>query len=133
VADEAGRFGPGEIRRWMDVYTFDGTHLGNVLLLDLEEDPAMTPKLADPVKQSSSISGESLGPAPTTMVGNPGPVRQSAAYDYANHASGTAFVRGRFLVGKYNGLMGLRWIDLEDVQTVALERIVLHRREQDLD
>ena len=82
----------------------------------------------------AGFSGESLGPMPTAPLGNWGPTEQSAARRYATVGGrvGHPLGGGRILVRRW--LVGLdprtlwpraRWLPLDLVQTVSLERVVL--------
>lgn len=119
-------FRTSEIRLMMDVYSFDAQYLGSVLWIRAETEIASAPALDPSMRQSSVISGEAIGPAPTQEMGNPGPVTQSPLYHFGNRTrGGSVFGEGRMLVGKYYGLGGMQWIPLSDIQTVAMERVVL--------
>ncbi|HEU4792022.1 MAG TPA: hypothetical protein VFS96_00020, partial [Nitrolancea sp.] len=77
-------------------------------------------------RQSSTISGEMLGPAPTEEIGNRGPVTQSARERYAVELNSAHYIgEGAFRVGRWWGLLGRRTIPMDAVQTVSLERVVL--------
>lgn len=121
-------FRPGEIRRMMDVYSFDSDYLGSVLWITADGATSGSPEFPDQLRQESKVSGESLGPAPTQRVGNPGPVTQSARQRYGiGDDPQPAIGNGTMIVGQAFGLMGIKRIPLDDVQTVALERIVLRK------
>jgi hypothetical protein len=128
------RFSTGEIRRHMDVYTFDAQYIGSVLWIRSDTSENRTPELDPAVLEFSEIDGEAFGPAPTQSVGNRGPVKQSARQGYATQAIASAtHDQGELIVGKYFGLLGLRRVPIEDIQTVALERIVLRKTYEELD
>jgi hypothetical protein len=118
-----------DIRRAMDVYTQDNVYLGTVLAIRRGPPESDRPRLPEPVRQSSEISGERLGPAPTEPLGNPGPRSQSARADYATQADAAETIgRGSLLVGRWWGLLGRREIPLEVVQSVSFERVMLRLR-----
>jgi hypothetical protein len=114
-----------DIRMMMDVYTLDNVYLGSVLRVapgNLTGERAC----AISAPQSSQVSGESMGPAPTWAVGNAGPATQSAAAGYRARTDGAALIgAGDLTVGKWWGLRERRVIPLGLVQTVSLERVVL--------
>lgn len=119
-------FRPSEIRRMMDVYSFDSAYLGSVLWISADGAQSGAPEFPEYLRQESKIGGEELGPAPTRAVGNPGPVTQSARRRYGiGDEDQPRIGNGTMLVGHAFGLMGITRIPLDDIQTVALERIVL--------
>lgn len=125
MSSEPG-FRPSEIRRLMDVYSFDSIYLGSVLWIRADGAPAGSPEFPKSLRQASRIGGEELGPAPTQPVGNPGPVTQSARRRFGiGEPDQPAVGNGSMIVGHAFGLMGVKRIPLDDIQTVALERIVL--------
>ncbi len=115
-----------DIRPAMDVYTLDNAYLGTVL--DILPGP-VTPvegQVPEDARQSSAISGEMLGPAPTKEIGNKGPVSQSARERYAvSPHTARPIGEGTLRVGRWGGLLGRRTIPMDAVQTVSLERVVL--------
>ncbi len=125
---EEPRFRSGDIRWLMDVYTFDGAYLGNVLWIRAEQRGNRTAS-PTPLSEPGRFDGEAIGPMPTQALGNTGPHVQSGQFDYATGAPrGSALEGGSMLVGKYFGLIGRHWISLDDVQTVSLERVILRTR-----
>ena len=121
-----------DVRRGMDVYTLDDVYLGSVVRV--ESGPARSSASEATPTEASAVSGESLGPMPTATIGNRGPTEQSAGRAYATGGSsvGRPLGAGRFRVRRW--LAGLdpatliprsRWIPLELVQTVSLERVIL--------
>ncbi|MBA3532032.1 MAG: hypothetical protein H0T73_08955 [Ardenticatenales bacterium] len=119
-------FNRRDIRPGMDVYTLDNHYLGTVLEVIAGPAQAAPEQVAASSLQSSLVSGETLGPAPTQSLGNSGPTAQSAAARYATRAGTPAALgSGAFKVGTWWGLRERRTIPLEEVQTVSLERVVL--------
>lgn len=122
-----------DIRRAMDVYTLDNVYLGTVLAV-VPGPVTSTGEQVDPgARQSSTVSGEVLGPAPTQSVGNAGPVNQSARAGYSSRPDqarplGDGFVE----VGRWWGVLGRRRIPLESIQTVSLERVLLKQKAAEL-
>ncbi|HEX7025306.1 MAG TPA: hypothetical protein VF187_10860 [Gemmatimonadales bacterium] len=115
-----------DIRPAMDVYTLDNVYLGTVLAII--PGPAAEPSQRVPANamESSEISGEMLGPAPTQTVGNRGPANQSARARYAVKPDAKQIIgHGAITVGRWWGLRGRRTIPMDAVQTVSLERVVL--------
>lgn len=123
-----------DIRPEMDVYTLDNTYLGTVrqIISGVEaQDEESVPEAAS---QSSKVSGEQLGPMPTAIIGNRGPITQSAAQGYAVRADGLQRIGpGALVVGKWHGLKSRRIIPMDAVQTVSLERVVLKMSADELD
>lgn len=121
-------FDSRDIRKSMDVYTFDNVYLGTVL--DLAAGQAVADEAVGVmVGQSSDMSGELLGPMPTLPIGNRAAIEQSAGAGYATRRdTAQPLGRGTITVGKWWGLLGRRTIHVHDVQTVSLERVVLSRR-----
>lgn len=115
-----------DIRPDMDVYTLDNAYLGTVLsILPGPVMPVEVP-VSEDAQQSSTISGELLGPAPTKEIGNCGPVSQSAREQYAIAPHPARRIgEGALRVGRWGGLLGRRTIPMDAVQTVSLERVVL--------
>ncbi len=129
-----------DIRRGMDVYTLDNAYLGSIVRV--EPGPAGRDRAAAPPAESSVLSGEALGPMPTAAIGNRGPREQSAANAYAieGPSTGHPLGAGRFRVRRWLARLDpgtliprSRWIPLELVQTVSLERVVLRVRKAELD
>jgi hypothetical protein len=113
-----------DIRPMMDVYTLDNVYLGSVLQVTPGAKTESAITIAE--CQSSHVSGESLGPAPTQSAGNEGPTMQSAASGYGAQADGAAPIgAGELAIGKWWGLRDRRAIPLDLVQTISLERVVL--------
>lgn len=128
------RYSTGEIRRQMDVFTLDAVYLGSVLWISAERGDHVPPNLGPDVLQTSTVDGEMLGPMPTQALGNTGPVSQAARAKYATGATGAeSFQSGTLLVGKFHGLLGIRRVSIDDIQTVAMERIVLRQTFDELD
>jgi hypothetical protein len=118
-----------DIRRAMDVFTQDNVYLGTVLAVRRGPPLSDWPRVPVPARQSSEISAERLGPAPTEPLGNPGPRTQSARAEYATQPDrAEPLGRGSLLVGRWWGLLGRREIPLEAVQSVSFERVVLRLR-----
>lgn len=120
-----------DIRPWMDVYSFDQVYLG--IVLQIRRGPAeVQERILPDALQTSSVSGELLGPMPTQPLGNPAPGNQSASAHYATTPDAESIGAGELVVGKWRGLLE-RWvIPIADVQTVSLERVVLTRRATEL-
>jgi hypothetical protein len=113
----------------MDVYTIDNDYLGTVLAVRRGPAGVDAPRRPEPARESSAISGERLGPAPTEALGNFGPRSQSARSLYATQPDGSELLgAGSLLVGRWWGLLGCREIPLKAVQAVSLERVVLRLR-----
>lgn len=113
-----------DIRTSMDVYTADNDYLGTVLrVLDgpLEPHGQSLPAPGE----SSRVSGELLGPMPTLAVGNGAALKQGAAAHYGAMPDSEPIGAGIIVVGRWWGLRNRRFIPLQDVQTVSLERIVV--------
>jgi hypothetical protein len=118
-----------DIRRNMDVFGLDGQRIGTVIRVSADhtartsvpDNPPFTPDVRE-------FDGEATGPAPTRSVGNAGPATQAPEHRYgAATTSGESLGNGSFQVGTWYGLFGRRWISLDEVQTVSLERVVLRR------
>ena len=124
-------FDDRDIRAWMDVYSADQVYLGTVLKIQRGPVAAQERILPDAL-QSSSVSGELLGPMPTQPLGNRASRIQSASAGYATTPDATPIGAGELVVGKWWGLLARRVISIADVQTVSLERVVLSRRAADL-
>ena len=126
-------FNGHDIRRAMDVYTLDNAYLGTVLGIAANPATAAREQVAPDARQSSTVSGERMGPMPTAPIGNHAPRVQSAANQYATADVGDQPLgAGTLAVGRWFGLLGRRTIPLEDVQTVSLERVVLRKRLDEL-
>src|SRR5215208_7206654 len=109
-----------DIRRSLDVFTFDGGYLGVVLALDVPETAAPLDSRRIDLSRTSIVSGELLGPAPTAPRGNTGPRRQSAVASYATtRDSDSLLTSGSLRVGRWPGLWGTRSIPLDAIQTVS--------------
>ena len=128
-------FDLADIRPGMDVYTLDNIYLGSVLeVRPGPVDRAAREPVPDGARQSSAVSGELLGPAPTAPLGNPGPTTQSAANDYAvRPADARPIGQGAIRVGRWWGLRGARVIPAAEIQTVSLERVMLRRSRYELE
>lgn len=123
-----------DIRPSMDVYTLDNIYLGSVLGVIAPDVAIPHGRPVEAARQTSAISGELLGPAPTEPIGNPAPRVQSAAARYATGSDGArSLAGGAIWVGKWHGLIGRRLIPIEAIQTVSLERIVLRVTAAELD
>jgi hypothetical protein len=122
-------FRTSEIRRKMDVYSLDGVLLGSVTRIfpgNRSIDESGTNLSGTPDQRE--FDGESIGPAPTRSVGNPGPATQSPETFYATSAkTGEALGDGEIEIGTFMGMFLCRRIPLAEVQTVSLERIVLRQ------
>ncbi len=122
-----------DIRPSMDVYTLDNAYLGTVLAVVSGPEPPLEEAALAPSRETSTISGESLGPMPTQPVGNAGPRTQSARAQYAAQPDGAERLgHGALTVGKWWGLAARRMIPLDAVQTVSLERVVLKLKRDEL-
>lgn len=124
-------FDDRDIRAWMDVYSFDQVYLGIVLQIRRGAVATQERILPDAL-QTSSVSGELLGPMPTQPIGNPASRNQSAGAGYATTPDAQPIGAGELVVGKWWGLLERRVISIADVLTVSLERVVLSRRAADL-
>lgn len=122
-----------DVRPGMDVYTLDNVYLGSVLRVEPGPLGKRGPVQA-PSGPGSTVSGEALGPMPTASLGNRGPVSQSAASAYGAQDASGAITLGKGRVRVRRWLINLdprtfiprtRWIPLDLVQTVSLERVVL--------
>lgn len=127
-------FDSRDIRTMMDVFTSDNVYLGTILRVMPGSGAGLPePRVAEDARQSSSVNGELLGPMPTQPIGNPGPVSQSAGARYATDPDAQPLGNGAMIVGKWWGLAGKRIIPFDAIQTVSLERVVLHMRKSELD
>jgi len=128
-------FDTRDIRVGMDVYTCDGRYLGTVRRLE--------PGSAKPVQRvatqatteepASMISGELLGPMPTSPLGNPGPTTQTPQYVFGTIPDeAEPLVAGAFWVGKLPVPIGWCRFSIDDVLTVTLERVILRQQASDL-
>ncbi|HEY0735607.1 MAG TPA: hypothetical protein VGD69_11925 [Herpetosiphonaceae bacterium] len=124
-------FDDRDIRVWMDVYSFDQVYLGTVLKIRRGATTAQERILPDAL-QTSSVSGELLGPMPTQPLGNSAVRNQSAGAGYATTADARPLGAGELVIGKWWGLLERHVIPIGDVLTVSLERVVLRRRAADL-
>ena len=121
-------FSRSDFRPGMDVYTRDNHHLGAIAVVVPGAEQVL-----ESARQSSTGSGESMGPMPTQMLGNSGPSVQSARSLYATQrAPSTTLHGGKLVVGGGWGRAS-RTIDLSAVQTVSLERVNLKLRRDELD
>jgi len=121
-------FSRGELRRGLDVYTVDGVYLGTIRAV-LEGPPA----LEEPSPTGAELpgsDGEALGPMPTQALGNRAPRVQSPAGAYATRPAPASLGLGAIVVGR--GWWGCRTVPVDDILTVALERVVLRRRADEL-
>lgn len=129
-------FDTRDIRVGMDVYTRDGRYLGTVRRLE--------PGSAQPVQRvateatteapASMISGELLGPMPTSPLGNPGPTTQTPRYAFGTIPDeAEPLVAGAFWVGKLPVPIGWCRFSIDDVLTVTLERVILRQQASDLE
>jgi hypothetical protein len=126
-------FDSRDIRRAMDVYTLDNAYLGTVLRIHSSSGPPTTREAMREAESDTATNGELAGPMPTQDLGNPGPGRQSARTAYATRPDDARPLgSGALVVGRWWGLSGRRTIPLTAVQTVSLERVVLHLRLADL-
>ncbi len=122
-----------DIRPTMDVYTLDNAYLGTVLAVVPGPEPPAKEATPVPGGETSTISGESLGPMPTQPIGNVGPETQSARAQYAVQPDGAERLgHGALKIGKWWGLAARRTIPLDAVQTVSLERVVLKLKRDEL-
>jgi hypothetical protein len=122
-----------DIRPDMDVYTRDNAYLGTVLSIQPGPVEPIGVQVPDDARQSSTISGEMLGPVPTEKIGNKGPVSQSAQEAYAvKPHTARSIGNGTLTVGRWGGLLGRRTIPMHAVQTVSLERVVLRLSRDDV-
>lgn len=124
-------FDDRDIRAAMDVYTADNVYLGTVLRIigggaTLREPGSMA------APQGSLVHGELLGPMLTQPIGTVAALRQGAAAAYATAPDAEPLGAGAIVVGRWWGMIGRRVIALKNVQTVALERIVLKQRRAEL-
>ena len=129
-----------DVRPGMDVYTLDDVYLGSVVRVEPGDAPP-APR-ASPSAGGSETSGESLGPMPTAAVGNRGPREQSAAQGYATGGPSVGRPLGAGRLRVRRSPVGLdpstliprsRWLPLDLVQTVSLERVVLRVTAADLN
>ena len=129
-----------DIRPGMDVYTLEDVYLGAVARV--ESGPTRPTASEETPTEASAVSGESLGPMPTASIGNRGPSEQSASRAYATGGSsvGRPLGAARFRVRRW--LVRLdpatliprsRWIPIELVQSVSLERVILRVTGAELD
>lgn len=119
-----------EIRPRMDVFTFDGIRLGSIIRVKPGHIPDQPDNLsANPdATERSDVDGEALGPAPTREVGNFGPASQSPDNRYGTATGDSELLgNGCMQIGTILGMFGRRWVPIDDVQTVSMERVVLRR------
>jgi hypothetical protein len=129
-----------DVRPGMDVYTLDNVYLGSVV--QVEPGPQSKPRSVEATSApGSTVSGEALGPMPTAPLGNRGPISQSAASAYGTEGASEAIALGKGRLRMRLWLVNLsprtfiprtRWIPLDLVQTVSLERVVLRVTGSDL-
>ena len=113
-----------DIRPGMGVYTLDGAYVGDVLRTGMRARVPSARSPAEPAATGSSISGESLGPAPTARIGNSGPGSQAAAARYATTTDESPAGAVNWLdVAVSAGRQRRFSVDL--VQAVSMERVVL--------
>lgn len=129
------QFDPRDIRVSMDVYAADQVYLGSVLRVP--DSRPRTHESGDSVigdrSPGSDVSGEALGPAPTQVFGNTGPVVQSAQSTYATRPDEHRILTEGFIeVGKWWGLVGRKRIDLDLVQSVSMDNVILHFNSDEL-
>lgn len=125
-------FSRSDFRPGMDVYTRDNHYLGAIAVVVPGSSGRTTEQVLESARQSSTVSGESMGPMPTQMLGNSGPSVQSARSLYATQrAPSTTLHGGKLVVGGGWGRAS-RTIDLSAVQTVSLERVNLKLRRDEL-
>ena len=122
-------FRTSDIRRKMDVYSLDGVLLGTVTRVfpgSAIATGADTNLTGTP--EARAFDGEAIGPAPTRVVGNPGPATQSPENAYATRAgTGDGLGSGEIEIATFAGLFRRRRLPLSEVQTVSLERVVLRQ------
>lgn len=119
-----------DIRRPMDVFTLDDVYLGTIRevvpQVGAQQRCAPTACSPEPSRRASEVSGESLGPAPTADLGNPGPDTQGASNGYAAGSDGARPIGGgTIVVGRWGRYFGGRTFSMDDVLAVSLERVVL--------
>lgn len=119
-----------DIRKTMDVYSYDNVYLGTVLVIT--EGPARRVKHSIASDPSSYVNGELLGPMPTQPIGSEASMRQGAGAHYGIAADAAPIGAGSIVVGRCWGLRQRRIVALDDVQCVSLERIVLKQRAAEL-
>ena len=136
-------FDDRDVRRGMDVFTLDNVLVGTVVWIrGGRPRQSRTGRAPEAGGQTSDVSGETLGPMPTTRVGNRGPLTQGAGTRFASRAErvGRALDGAELLVlrtpigpdlRRYRPR--LRSVPLTAVQTVSLERVVLRVTEADLE
>ena len=118
-------FSRNDFRPGMDVYTKDNQYLGAIVAVVPGSSGGTTEQVVESARQSGTVSGESMGPMPTQMLGNTGPSVQSARSLYASQSARSATLgSGKLVVGRGWG-RARRTIDLSAVQTVSLERVNL--------
>jgi hypothetical protein len=123
-----------DIRRAMDVYTRDNVYLGVVRRIHRGVAPLPEEQEDEGARQSSAVDGESLGPMPTRVVGNPGPRSQAAGARYAVGPDGAEPLGdGALEVGRLRGMVGRRTIPLGLVQSVSFERVILRVTREELE
>jgi len=124
-------FDARDIHPPLDVFSHDNVYLGTVLAVRADSATPDSrhslgrPTLA-PADQTSTVSGELLGPMPTEPLGNPGPANQSARSGYRADGDGAPPLgSGTIVVGRWWGLVGRRAVPLDQVLALSLERVTL--------
>lgn len=128
-------FDDRDVRHGMDVFTLDNVRVGTIVWIRRSGPRrAARTQATDPVGQVSRVNGESLGPMPTTHLGNRGPLSQGARTRFGSRADpdvrrleGDELVVLRTPIGLelLSALPRLRRVPMTAVQTVSLERVVL--------
>lgn len=150
---ESDRSSPLPIRRGMDVFSaYQSTYLGTVVDVaasgtgssggrsggetsraHLEGTPELVHEQGATVSPTAGAGskelGEEMGPFPTIQMGNGGPVKQSAAHNYATNPDHTyedvawfAVRPGRINLGP---LTPPFYVPVSAIRSISLERIVL--------
>jgi hypothetical protein len=129
MGDQTHDFRSTDIRRSMDVFGLDGDRIGTVLRV--RPGPTSGNNIPDNLPFTPDIrifDGESIGPAPTRAIGNFGPATQAPEHRYgASARSGEPLGTGEMHVGTLLTLFRRRWISLDEVQTVSMERVILRK------
>lgn len=116
-------FTRAEVRRGMEVVDRDGRRLGEVLWV--RGGSAEPAPVATYPRSANEFDGERLGPMSTQAIGNRGPGVQRGTAGYAARSTDEAAPVERFLVGRWFGVAGRRWIDEGRIVNVSLERVVV--------
>jgi hypothetical protein len=132
-----------DLRVGTDVFDADCVYVGCVVRIRWDRSATVGSSIGSVATVAPPFSGERLGPMPTAALGNDGPLSQSPATRYASRwSSVVAPERGRpieLLVFRW--LVSLNWatarprlrrIPTDLIQVVALERINLSVREDEL-